>query len=379
MNKSITFERKPLYEEVWSIPLTILAKKYGLSLHQMTQVCRKMSIPTPKAGHWSKVRYGKRTRQKPLFDSEITTFTYYFEPGIQLSGNEYPVITVSSRLRNPHPQVKKTHDAFRERITDNYNRLIPPLNTQTLDLLVSAASLKRSLRIADSLIKKGISMGWQIGTTEDCYKRSNTSYFIIGKEKIYFRIMETVKRHKKKPEEKKYSFENDYWHEPTGKLKLILSGSVWQFRAKTISDNKGKTIEERLDNFFPIMFTMAESLKEERLQREERDRKREEEEKARRIREQEWQKELKSRSNLENQAILFTKSHYIYQFINEIRSRKNSLGLRHNESQALDAWIAWATEHADRLNPVNQAVKAITSPDDVDEQTDSRFMDLDSW
>ncbi|MDG5767375.1 hypothetical protein QA596_07860 [Balneolales bacterium ANBcel1] len=376
MNKSITFERKPLYEEVWSIPLTILAKKYGLSLHHMTQVCKKMNIPTPKAGHWSKVRYGKRTRLKPLPDSEITAFTYYFEPDIQLSDNDYPEITVSSRLTNPHHLVKITFDALKEQPTDNFNRLIPPLNAQTLDLVVSATSLKRSLRIVDSLIKNGISMGWEIGTTKEYYKRSNTSYFIIGLEKIYFRIMETVKRRKKKPEEKKYSFENDYWYEPTGKLKLILSGSVWQLDAKTISDNKGKTIEERLDRFFPIMLTMAERIKENRLQREENDRKREEEVKARKKREEEWQIELNKRSNLEKQASLFTKSHYIYQFIDEIRSCKESLSLKHNESQALDAWIMWATEHADRLNPVNQVIKTITSPGDEDEQTVSRFMNL---
>lgn len=49
------FERISLYEEVWTTPLTKLGKKYGLSDNGLRKVCKALSIPLPKAGHWAKV------------------------------------------------------------------------------------------------------------------------------------------------------------------------------------------------------------------------------------------------------------------------------------------------------------------------------------
>lgn len=62
----IRFERESLFQEVWSTPLTTLAKKYGMSDNGVRKVCKALNIPLPTAGHWAKVAAGKVIPTPPL-------------------------------------------------------------------------------------------------------------------------------------------------------------------------------------------------------------------------------------------------------------------------------------------------------------------------
>ncbi len=61
---SIHFTRKELYDLVWKEPLLTLSKKYDISDVGLRKVCIRMKIPLPKAGHWQKLRHGKKVRRK---------------------------------------------------------------------------------------------------------------------------------------------------------------------------------------------------------------------------------------------------------------------------------------------------------------------------
>lgn len=58
--KAFHIEREKLYEEVWSEPITALAKKYESSDVGLIKICKKMGIPIPGRGHWSKKHPPKR-------------------------------------------------------------------------------------------------------------------------------------------------------------------------------------------------------------------------------------------------------------------------------------------------------------------------------
>lgn len=47
--------RGQLYEEVWSMPLSQLCERYGLSDNGLRKVCRRLSVPVPPRGYWAKV------------------------------------------------------------------------------------------------------------------------------------------------------------------------------------------------------------------------------------------------------------------------------------------------------------------------------------
>jgi len=45
--KKQQISRKELYQEVWSTPMTKLAKKYGISDVGLAKVCNRNNIPRP--------------------------------------------------------------------------------------------------------------------------------------------------------------------------------------------------------------------------------------------------------------------------------------------------------------------------------------------
>jgi hypothetical protein len=80
----VTFEREPLYEEVWSQPITKVAAKYGLSDNGLRKVCAAMDIPVPPRGHWARLAAGQRVERVPLpEDAERTTFVARPPPRVE--------------------------------------------------------------------------------------------------------------------------------------------------------------------------------------------------------------------------------------------------------------------------------------------------------
>ncbi len=53
--KTVTYDRQKLYEEVWSEPMRKLAPKYGVSDVALSKTCKKLNIPKPGPGYWTKV------------------------------------------------------------------------------------------------------------------------------------------------------------------------------------------------------------------------------------------------------------------------------------------------------------------------------------
>jgi len=60
--ETIILKREKLYQEVWSVPILQLAKKYGLSDVGLAKICRKMKIPRPPRGYWAKRSFGQPTK-----------------------------------------------------------------------------------------------------------------------------------------------------------------------------------------------------------------------------------------------------------------------------------------------------------------------------
>ena len=50
----VTLTREELYRQVWEIPMSRLAKEYGLSDTGLAKICRRLDVPYPPRGHWAK-------------------------------------------------------------------------------------------------------------------------------------------------------------------------------------------------------------------------------------------------------------------------------------------------------------------------------------
>ncbi len=72
------FERQNLFDEVWTTPVTTLAKGYGLSDVGLRKICVALDVPLPPRGYWAKLAAGKKI-PKPVLHKTTGRTTYVRE------------------------------------------------------------------------------------------------------------------------------------------------------------------------------------------------------------------------------------------------------------------------------------------------------------
>src|SRR5436190_13447129 len=98
------FNREELYNLVWSKSMLALSKEYSISDVGLRKLCKRMSIPVPRVGHWQKVQHGRTPGRKSLptdnaGEKEITL--HFREPGSGgLSGFESPLTILHHQILN---------------------------------------------------------------------------------------------------------------------------------------------------------------------------------------------------------------------------------------------------------------------------------------
>ena len=58
MNEPEKITREELYERIWKLPATRLARELGISDVAVTKLCRKLNVPKPGPGHWRLIQLG---------------------------------------------------------------------------------------------------------------------------------------------------------------------------------------------------------------------------------------------------------------------------------------------------------------------------------
>lgn len=357
----ITIQRNRLYKELWSTPMKEIQKKYGVTYHRLCGACKKYDIPRPPTGYWSKIQSGKKFKQPPLPESEegVVEIWSVQKKEIDLSEKlpkKIKAITVKKTLRNPHPLVNKTYNNLKDHHVNQFNR-VSAFRGGYLDVSVGPDSLKRAMRILDALVKELVRQGFSIGT--ESQNRSAKSYITIGQEKIYFQIREEGYRETVEPDpDRKWSYRK-YQYYTNGKLKLGIARYHFISPCKTLRDLKSKTLEERLDDFFPIAFELAAEMKKQREEREEENRIREEKHKLYLEAQQQIDEEREQLKILEEHAKLLTRSQYIYDLIDKVEEEISKRELNDEEQLQSKAWLHWARNHAGRLDPVSNTVRSI--------------------
>jgi ankyrin repeat protein len=64
----VRYNRSTLYEQIWSQPVQVVAKSYGISDVRLGKVCRALQVPVPPRGYWARVRNGYTVEKPPLKD-----------------------------------------------------------------------------------------------------------------------------------------------------------------------------------------------------------------------------------------------------------------------------------------------------------------------
>ena len=119
--------RADLYRKIWETPLIGVAADYGVTNFLLSALCRHHAIPTPSAGHWSKLAHCKPTNQ-PIQTGDheqILTIASLQRPGFRPSRPtslaerraktvEAPIAERAPIAAVTHPKLQKTFMRLRK-------------------------------------------------------------------------------------------------------------------------------------------------------------------------------------------------------------------------------------------------------------------------
>jgi len=378
-----TISRLELYERVWETPVARLAKEYGLSDVGFAKICKKYNIPRPPRGYWAQKAAGQRMTKEPL-PRRSSDEMIQISPNLsnQFNSTEnpnllehlecernFPPIVVAKALRNPHPFVARSAELL-ELCEPTHVGILESEDKNCLDIRVSKNSLRRALRIMDSLIKGLSERGFEI------YQEKDSFQLMIDGERLGFGISEDVVSQKTQPKDTDldgyYHFGHsrfDYVRAPSGKLCLTIHDRSYfysdNFR-KNWRDTKRKQLEDSLDAFVIGLIKRAAKKKEYRLQKEEEERKRQV---LARLREEERQRqaelyrkiqEERTRvSNLITDAENYQKSMQIREFLAAVEKEHRNGNAVYVNADEYESWVTWARDQADRLDPLSDSPPSI--------------------
>src|SRR5258706_1079613 len=367
---TLRYERAKLYEEVGKEAVTTVAKRYGISDVALRKICRKLAVPLPPLGYWAKIAAGKKlsTPSLPKYSGpmEIVRQRYVSDEPVEpdpehlVARREFEIqpenrIVVSETLDKPHEMIAATERAFRKSKRRNPGDQ-PITERPALAISVSEASLPRSLRIMDALVKALIARGMPLRIEPDGNRR--TCLTIQG-QVLAIRLVENTSRTEREPtkeerqEIKKYGhtyLPDRYSYQPTGALKLGIMGH--NEMQKVVADGKHQRVEQFLNEF--VVKIEAEAVRrkrhEEHLERQRR--LWEEQARRRREREEKQRKETERLKALEEEAHNWKRAEDIRTYVAavEANARRKDGSIELNSE--LDNWIAWGRPKADWIDPI---------------------------
>jgi hypothetical protein len=274
--------RSELYEQVWTEPMSKLAKRYGLSDRGLAKICGRNDIPCPPRGYWAKKQSGHGVHRKPLPRKDIDqTIEIPSNPldgcnselkeEMSLMKNRSNPIVVSDSLRNPHPLIKQSAQILNSCEPDNLGIVVAHSKENCLDIRVSKKNLSRSLRIMDALIKALESHGYEVSISK---KSTDLKIYDVS---LSFAIYEEL-RHRRL--EAKNLDLNGYYQfgynqydkqpTPTGNLCLTINDpGFWRGGTcrQNWNDGKSQRIEDCLNSFISGLLKTA-TLKKKHIQEE---------------------------------------------------------------------------------------------------------------
>lgn len=364
MSRKIIIKRKPLYEQVWSIPMIKLAKEYGISDKGLAKICDKLNIPRPEAGYWRKLETGQKIRQKSLPP---------LKEGIP---NEYKLSVVQKNLQNYPEEILTLMDIEKEEknkivVPDKVGKYHPLIrstrkinqgnhDSYKLSINVQKASLTRAYKIFNCLIQELEKRGYKVEILIGSYE-TQTVVNVLGQQ-LKIKMFERQKK-KINPEydQKKWWSSNSYILEPTGIIELQIDEWFYPYYIdkKTVRDTTTKKLEDRLNEFI-ICLIKAATIKKWREVDRERERKIQEEKERRHCEFVEaFKKEQSKVEEFYCDVDLYYKAYQIRQYI---LARKDDhirqFGKIEDDSE-FKRWMEWTNKQADRIDPLKESPPSI--------------------
>ena len=175
--------------------------------------------------------------------------------GPQVPKPSEAVILPPIEIRNPHPLVKAALAGMRD-VGEDYGRLQFRWRG-FVDVRVSKGSVRRAMKIMDTLIKRVEAAGLNIKLVPKYSDaRSHCLTFVSdGRDRVQVSVIEKTARTENPARNRDNWREIRYAYTPTGHLSLVLDADL--YRARTWTDKRGHVIEEYAD---AVVISIRQSL-----------------------------------------------------------------------------------------------------------------------
>lgn len=379
-----TWNRQELYEKVWQFPLRKLALEYGISDVGLSKVCRKLEIPLPGLGHWTKIACGHTIARPPLpvMENIPVLIRQIREPETHLLPEDTPELErierVAAATTPPvtkamlaHPLIEKTRLLLNEARSRNGEKLWASREAEWLDLRVTKNCLARALRGMAVVIHMLEREGFKLVVEK---KQSESTNAIIYGEDIRFGIVEKSRQIKSTTTSGSYTY-NQVTLEPTG----ILSLEVWNYCPERLRrawrDSERAKLEEYLPASIAGMMKIALAARARRDAEEKKEQARQKRiDEVRAVLEQ-IEKEEKKIKALERGAIAWHCAERIREYIAAVR--RDAVRKTDPEDQAkVLEWVEWAERQADRIDPLKPSPHSLV---DQKQKVIRRLEAVEGW
>lgn len=360
-----TFTRNELYDLVWLVPLLTLSRKYAISDVGLRKICVRMEIPLPKAGHWQKLKFNKKTNQPKLSvnyngDKEVTLSWRTEEmknivatpsPSKilqqQIEQEMQPVLSVPEKLSKPDELIVAARESLNKKDRYEHNGLAS-CERGELDIRVARTNIPRALRFMDTLIKALRKRGHDIVTKND------KTYVRIDSQEIEIRFREKLKK-----EIVKGTHYDSTEYRPKG----ILAFQVGTYHDKEWKDG-AILIEEMLSKIIARLELIAQEQKERELHWKREREIREEQERIRKEHEKRKENDLLNFKNTLLKSSRWHKAVNLRNYIDEVEAKAKAENKLNDE---LQSWLAWARGKADWYDPFTETPDELLQ--DIDRET----------
>lgn len=399
--------RKKLYDEIWEISVTGVAKKYNASYSGLLKMCKESDIPFPPSGYWTKLTYGKSVTKTPLPDSLIEYVTIplnssemrykeYFnktDSDLKNKGTIELIVesenAVENKISLPSGSLLFLSDDEREKVSQAvlslnsltedskihkkilaYRSVIKEWNKNNkkpkeakrsysvyydrppfLTYVISEEQLPRVFKILDALYRQIENLGGSVNDDLSVQIRNErvTLEVIEYQDEIKHEITKQEAQAIIKYEDEKKNYRWAY--EPNiRKYDYIFNGRL-RFRIgkdKLFRDKDNSKIEYKLGAILIELYEESEIVRINREAREAAEKKREEEARLREEQKRLFNEEIEKISGLENEALDYQKACMIRAYIKAVEDINSQV----DTNDELAAWIEWAKEKADWYDPI---------------------------
>ncbi len=382
--------REQLYNEIWELSVSKVAKKYNLSHTKLKQACIDANIPTPSNSYWTNLAMGNTVAKTPLPLSDIKevilqkskqvaikvpilnegaspkqNFEEIFKNSLLFlePAEKNKVLDALSTLNinnadKLHPKVtlherkikawKQTHslDPNASRKKDTYYR--PPEGEPFLYRDVSELSLPRIYKILSTLFKCVESLGGSVNEDLTLTIRNEIVRYKITEAEDKVPHVLTKEEQKAMEQYERDRLTRTYAYKPNiRKWDYVFNGKL-RFSIlenKHYRDGESMLIEQRLPEMLIDLYEESENVRINREAREIAARKAEEERKLKERRQEMYNEEVKRVIALENAAEDYALACKIRAYVSAVESQPEL-------DEKTQEWIKWAKEKADWYDPI---------------------------